>query len=159
MGVTDPSPRVSVCRSGRQHGGQGSRQRPARKGLWSQVGSRAGKAPHPAGQSLWWPMPKEVSVAWSSPLGCGAGLTQQWSGACLSCTWKVVDSALLGLSDKCLGSPGSKHGISVGACLRVVPLWRHSCSDHVCSCLGRCLLGRCVYSDLGSFPLEPKCHG
>ena len=94
----NPSPRVSVCRSGRQPGGQGSCQHPARKGLRSEVGSRADEVLSPAGQSLWRPMPREISVAWSSTLECGAWLSQQWSGACLSYTLKVVCSTPLGLS-------------------------------------------------------------
>ena len=42
-------------------------------------------------------MPREISVAWSSTLVCGARLSQQWAGACLSYNFKVVDSPLLGL--------------------------------------------------------------
>ena len=105
------SPRVPVCRTGRQHGGQGSCQHLARKAVWSQVGSRAEEVPSPAGQSLWWPMPRENS----STLACGARLSQQWSGTCLSHTLKVVHSTLLGLSDKCLGTPDAKWGIFQGA--------------------------------------------
>ena len=50
-------------------------------------------------------MPREIGVVGSSPLGCGARLSQLWSRACLSYTWRVVDSTLLGLLDKCLGTP------------------------------------------------------
>ena len=64
--------RVSVCGSRRQYGGQGSCQCPVRKGLQSQVGSRADKVLSPAGQSLWQLMPREISVEWSSALVCGA---------------------------------------------------------------------------------------
>ena len=42
-------------------------------------------------------MPREISVAWRSTLVCGARLSQQWAGACLSYNFKVVDSPLLGL--------------------------------------------------------------
>ena len=70
----------------------------------------------PAAQSLQQPMPKEISVAWGSTLGCGARLCQQWSGACLGSPWKVVDPTLLGLFDKCHGAPGAKAGIYPGAC-------------------------------------------
>ena len=99
-------------------------------------------------------MQREISAAWSSPLVCGAWLSQQWSGACLSYILKVVYSTLLGLFDKCLGipdanwgicpgtygwhlavlldTPSGKYGIFPGACLWVVPLCRHGCSDHVC---------------------------
>ena len=55
-----------------------------------------------------------------------------------------------------------------------VPLHWHSSPDHVCICIvgvpphhtfllwprgQTCLLATSVYSDLGNFPLEPKCHG
>ena len=45
-------PRVSVCRSRRQHSGQGSLQHLAEKDLWNQVSSGADKVLSPAGQSL-----------------------------------------------------------------------------------------------------------
>ena len=51
----------------------------------------------PAGQRFWQPMPREIRGAWSSTLGCGARLAQQWSGACLSSTLRVAHSTLLGL--------------------------------------------------------------
>ena len=66
------SHRVSVCRSRRQYGGQGSCQCPVRKDLQSQVGSRADQVLSPAEQILWWLMPREISVAWSNTLMCGA---------------------------------------------------------------------------------------
>ena len=65
-------------------------------------GQQADKALSPARQSLQWPKPREVSVAWSSTLVCGAPLSQQWSGACLSDTLTVVDSTLLVLLIKVL---------------------------------------------------------
>ena len=105
------SPRVPVCRSGRQHGGQGSCQRRARKGLRSQVSSKADEVLSPAGQSLWWPMPREINMVRSSTLVCGAQLSQQWSGACLSYTFKGMYSTLLGLFDKCLDTSDAKYGI------------------------------------------------
>ena len=40
---------------------------------------------------------QERSVWHGAALACGARLSQQWSGACLSYTLKVVDSTLLGL--------------------------------------------------------------
>ena len=43
-------------------------------------------------------------MVWSSALVCGAPLSQQWSGACLNDTLTVLDSTLLGVFDKCLGS-------------------------------------------------------
>ena len=116
----------------------------------------AGQAelPSPAGQSLWRLMPREISVVWSSTLVCGAWLSQRWSGTCLSYTLESVIPTLLGLFDKCLGipdanwgicpgtygwhlavlldTPSGKYGIFPGACLWVVPLCRHGCSDHVC---------------------------
>ncbi|KAF6081685.1 hypothetical protein HJG60_008717 [Phyllostomus discolor] len=91
------SPRVSICSSRRQHGGQGSCQRLARKDLQGQVGSRADKALSPAGQSLQQPIPRDSSMVWSSTLVGGAQLSRQWSGACLSYTLTVVDSTLLSL--------------------------------------------------------------
>ena len=121
MGDNKPSPRVSVCRSGRQHSGQGSCQRLARKDLWSQVGSEVEEVLSQAGKSLWELMPKEISVAWSCTLVC-AQLSQQWSGACLSYTFTVVDSTLLDLFNKCLGPPASKWGI----CQE--PIYGWSCS-------------------------------
>ena len=125
--MTNPSPRGSVCRSGRQHGAQGSCEHLARKDLWSQVGSRADDVLSPAGQSLWWLMQRETRVACSSPLGCGARRSQQWSGACLSYTWEVVDSTLLGLD-----IPEGKWRICPEACLWVCSRCRPGCSDHIC---------------------------
>ena len=124
------SPRVSVCRSRRQHGKQGNSQRLARKDLWSQVGSRAGEVFRPAGRSLHQLMPREVSVAWSSPLVCGARLSQQWSGACLNDTLTVVHSTLLGLLISIL-APRMASG-EFAQELQVVLLCRHVCSGHVC---------------------------
>ena len=130
------SPRVSVCRSGTQHGGQGSCQHLARKDLWSQEVSRADKVPSPAGQSVRQPLPREIRVVWSCTLVCGAQLSQQWSGACLSHTFEsdvIYPSGSLG---KCLGTSDAKCGISPGTYLWVVPLCRHGCSGHVCKYLG-----------------------
>ena len=126
-------------------------------------------------------MPRLISVAWSSCLVCGSRLSQQSSGACLSCALKVVYSTLLSLFDKCLGTldakwgiclgtygwymavlldtPAGKYGISPGSYLWVVLLCRQGSSDYLCKYLSYVFLARCVYSDLGSFPLEPKCRG
>ena len=134
----NPSPRVSVCGSGRQHSGQGGCQCHAMKDLLSQVDSRADEVLSPAGQSTQQPMAREISMTWSSTLVYGAQLFQQWSGACLSYTLKVLYSTLLGLFGKCLGTPEAKWGIFPGACLWVVPLCRHGCSDHMCRYL-RCV--------------------
>ena len=131
--------RVSVCGSRRQYGGQGSCQCPVRKGLQSQVGSRADKVLSPAGQGLWRVVTREITVAWSSSLGCGALLSQWWSGACLSYTWKVVCSTHLGLFSKCLGTlmPGVESAQGpVGA------TWQF--------CLAPLLAS-------GEFPQEPLC--
>ena len=154
MGEMSLSPRVSVCRSRRQHCGQGSCLYLVMKDLRSKVGSRVDGVLSPAGQSLRQLMPREIRVAWSSTLVCGARLSQQWSGTCLSCTLKVGYYTLLGLSDKCLVTPGAKWGIfsraygwdmavvldspagkcriSPGAHLWVVLLCRQGCSDHMC---------------------------
>ena len=70
----------------RQHSGQGNHQHLARKNLKNQMGSGAGKVLSPAGESLQQPMLREINVAWSSLLGCGAQLSQQWPGNCLSDT-------------------------------------------------------------------------
>ena len=51
---------------------------------------------------------------------------------CLSCTLKVVDSTLLGPSDKCLGTLDGKWGIFPGAYLWVVLFCRHGYSDLMC---------------------------
>ena len=96
-GITNLGPRVSVCGSRRQHGGQGGRQHLAREDLQSQVGGRAGEVLGPAGQSLRWPMPREISVAWSSMLECGTQLSQQWSGTGLSSTLRAEYPTPLGL--------------------------------------------------------------
>ena len=60
-------------------------------------------------------MTREISVAWSSTLVCGARPSRQWSGACLSYTLKVVYSTLLDLLNKCLGPPDAKCRIFPGA--------------------------------------------
>ena len=150
----NPSSRVPVCRSERQHSGRGSLQHLARKDLWSQACSRADKVRRPAGQSLRQPMPREISMVWSSTLMCGARLSQQWSGPAPVIPLRVLYSTLLGLFDKCLGSPPAKWGICPGACrwytaiLLHIPngkwgvspgsyrwavvLCRPGCSGHVC---------------------------
>ena len=126
-----------------------SGRRPTGKGAVSILQGRIPRARWAAGQSLQWPMPREIGVVWSSALVCGARLCQQWSGACLSYTLKVVDSTLLlGLFDKCLGTTDAKCGSCPGACwwymavLLGTPdgkclsvgglLCRHGCSDHMC---------------------------
>ena len=93
----NPSPRVSVCRSGRQHSGQGSCRPLARKDLCSQVGSR----PEPPAADAKGDQRGvgQHSGVWSSTLVCGARLSQQWSGACLSYALEVVYATHLGLFD------------------------------------------------------------
>ena len=157
----NPSPRVSVCQSGGQYGRQGNCQHLAKKDLWSQVGRKADEVPSPSEHSFWQPMPREISVAWSSTVVCGLG-SQQWSGTWLSYTLKVVYSTLLGLLINCLaflmpsgefsqgaygwymavllGTPDGKCAITPGAYLWVVLLCRNDCSDHMCRYL------RCVSS-------------
>ena len=82
--------------SRRQHSRQKSCQHLAGKDLRSQLGRRADEVLSPAGQSLWWLMPREINMAWSNILVCGAQLLAVvW--ACLSYTLKVVYSTLLGL--------------------------------------------------------------
>ena len=124
--------------------------------LQSQVGCRADEVPHAVGQNLL-QLSKEIIVAGSSILLCGARLTQQWPGTCLSYNLKVVSSTLLGLSENCLGTPDAKCGIFPWSCqwymailsdtlddkcgifprayLWVVPLCRHVSSNHMCTYL------------------------
>ena len=115
--IMSPSPRVSVSKSRRQHGEQGSCQHLARNNLQRQVGSKADKVFSPAGQSLQWLMPGEISVAWSSTLVCRAQLSQQWPGACLSYTLKVIYSTLLGLLISILAPMIASGDFSPGAYL------------------------------------------
>ena len=170
MGVMNRSPRVSVCRSGRQQGGQRSCQRHARKDLQSWVGSGADEVLSPAGQSLWWPMPREISMAWSSTLVRRAWLSRQWSGASFSYTLKLEYSTLLGLFDKCLGTPmpsrefaqepisGWSRSTDPAALTTCAGILSGSpCQRCLLCARGQiCLLAGCVFSDLGHFPLEPK---
>ncbi|KAF6119901.1 hypothetical protein HJG60_010284 [Phyllostomus discolor] len=136
------------------------------------MGSKAGKVLSPAGQSLWQPMARQISVVWSSTLVCGSQLSQQWCGPCLNNTLKMLYSTILGPFKRCLGTPNAKCGISPGDYLRVVPLCKHCCSDHMgryLKCVSLpdvsalthgqiCLLAKYVYSDLHNFSVEPKCH-
>ena len=133
----NPSPRVSVCRSGRQ---------PVGKGVVSILQGRTPGARWAAGQVKssiqqgrdsgggW--MPREITIAWGSSLVCGVGLSQQWSTTCLSYTLKVAYATPLGLFNKCRGTPDAKRGVYPGACLWVVPLRRHGCSDPCADILG-----------------------
>ena len=84
----NPSPRVSVYRS---------RDSMVGKGVVSIIRERISGARWAAGKGLWWLIPREISVTWSSTLVCGAWLSQQWSGVCLSYTLRVVNSTLLAL--------------------------------------------------------------
>ena len=143
MGSNEPeSQRHTVCRSRRQHSGQGSCQRLARKDLWSQVGSRADEVLSPAGQRLQLPMPRRS--VW-----CGAALCV-WNSAVSAVVWSLpqlyLESGVLhpsGVFDKCFGIPAAKWGICPGSYLWVAPLYRLGCSDHVCRYL------KCVsYADM-----------
>ena len=135
----------------------------SKQGRWSPQSTGQASGSWCQGRSAWHQ---------SSTLVCGARLSQQWSGACLSYTSKVVYSTLLGLFDKCPGTPDAKWGICPGA---YVYGWFRSadttalttCSDvlsvspkQMCllwPCGQMCLPARCVYSDLGNFPLGWKC--
>ena len=167
------SPRVSVCRSWRQHGEQGSCQHLARKGLQSQVGSRGDKVLSLAGQSLWQPMPRKISVAWNA-LWCVK----------LVCLISGLEPASV-TPLKWWTPPFWVFSINVLAPLLASvelppePIYGWSCSADVAgltTCAGIlsvspcqtcllwphrqiCLLATCVYSDLSNFPLQPKCHG
>lgn len=123
-----PSPRVSVCRSRRQHGGPGSSQPLGRKNFWSQVGGKADKVLRPAADVKG---DQYGAALWCVKLGClGSGL----ESACYAL--KKVYSTPLGLFDKCLGTPDGKCGISPGAYLWVVPFCRRGSSNHMCRYLG-----------------------
>ena len=80
MGDNEPKSQSLSLQVWETDGGQVNCQHLARKDLWSQVGSRADKVLSPAGQGLWQSMPREISMAWSSTLVCGAWVSQQWSG-------------------------------------------------------------------------------
>ena len=145
-GIVNPSPRVSVCRSGRQHGGQGSHQRLIRKDLQIQADSRAEP-------------PAADAKGDQRGVGQPAGV---WSSAVSAVVWSLpqlhLGSGVLhpsGSPDRCLGSPAGKWGLCSGAHLWVGPLCRRGCSDTWAD-MSPC---RRVCSDLGSLPLEPKCHG
>ena len=105
------SPRVSVCRSGRQHGGQGNCQRLARQDLQSQVGSS--------------PQSSRAEPPEADAKGDLCGM-EQHSGVWNSAVSAVVSNLLQlylesgvlhpsGLFDKCLGTPNAKCGIFPGA--------------------------------------------
>ena len=98
-----------------------------------------------------------------------------WSSAVSAIVWSLSQLYFeswglhpSGPFDKCLCTLHAKCGISPGAYLWVGLLCRHGCSDHVSrylKCVSDnmdrlvCVLARGVCSDLGSFPLERKCHG
>ena len=68
---------------------------------------------------------------WSSTLVCGAQLSQQGSGACLSYTLEGGTLHPSGSLDKCLGTPDDKWALSQKAYLWVLLLCRHGCSCHM----------------------------
>ena len=116
------SPRVSFCRSWRQHDGQGSLQCLARKALWSQVGSGADEVLTPAG-----------SASLGNAKGDQRGMQQHsgvWSTAVSAVARSLpqlylesgVPSGSLG---KCLGTPDAKWGFPQG------PFYGWSCSAHM----------------------------
>ena len=85
-----------------------------------------------AGQSLQLPMPGEPRMAWSSTPVCGLGCLRSGLEPACYIPLTVVDSTLLGLFDKRVGSPDGECGVSPGASLWVVPLHGPGCSDLVC---------------------------
>ena len=136
--MTNPRPRGSVCRSRTQHGEPGSRQCLVRRNLQSQMGSKADEVLCPAGQSLQWLMPREISVAWSSALVNG---TQHLSSGLKSASVipsRVVDSTLLGLLIGVLAPFMATGEFPQEPTYELVLLCRHGYSGH----LGRYL--RCA---------------
>ena len=97
-------------------------------------------------------------MAWSSALGWGAQLSQQWSAACLSYTLRVMSSTLRGLLVN-VSAPLVPSGESPQEPVWGGPARRHGCS--VTRADARvCLLARRVQCDwVVSFPLEPTCRG
>ena len=122
------SPIVSVCRSGRQHSGQGNCQHLASKDL-EPGGQQGRRSPQSSRAEPLAVMPSEISVVWSLPQ-------------------LYLESGVLHPSrslEKCLGTPYGKWEISPGAYLWVVLLCRHGCSGHVCRYL-RCVSLPDVYN-------------
>ena len=98
-------------------------------------------------------MPRETSVVWGSPLACGTQLSPQWSGACLSYTWEAGYSTLLGLLIDVLApllASGDFAREPICGWARSADVAADTWAD-----MSPC---RRVCSDLGSLPLEPKCH-
>ena len=129
-GITNPSPRLSVCRPGRQHSGQGSCQHLARNDLqsWVQQGRQSAQS-------------SRAEPLAADDKGDQCGMEQHpgvWSSAVSAVVWSLpqlyLDSGvlhLLGLSNKCLCTYDGKCGISPGAFLWVAPLCRQGCSGHM----------------------------
>ena len=119
-GITNPSPRLSVCRPGRQHSGQGSCQHLARNDLqsWVQQGRQSAQS-------------SRAEPLAADDKGDQCGMEQHpgvWSSAVSAVAWnwpcytlKVVYPTLLGLFNKCIGTPDGKCGIHPGAYLWVTP--------------------------------------
>ena len=150
------SHRISACRSGRPHSGQESCQFLARKDLQSQVGSGE-KSSVPQGKAFT-VNAKEDQCGMEQHSGV-------WSSAVSAVVWSLphlhVGSCVLhppGSLDKCLSTlmPSEEfpqepiYGWSHSADMDIMI----TCADilgvspcHMCLC------------DLGSFPLEPTCHG
>ena len=86
-----------------------------KEGLLEPGGQQGRRSPQSSRAEPLAVMPSEISVVWSSALVCGARLSQQWSGACLSYTRESGAFHPSGSRDKCLGIPDDKWGISQGA--------------------------------------------
>ena len=95
------------------------------------MGSSAYKFLSPAGQSLWHRDAKgdQHGMEQHSDVGHSAVSTVVWSLPQLY--FESVFSTLLGVFDKCLGTPDGQCGISPGAYLWVALLWGHGYSDHM----------------------------
>ena len=97
--------RVSVSRSKRQHGGHGSHQGWARKGLWSQMGSRADKSSGQQGRASNDPC-QGRSVCHGAALWCvELGYLDSGLEPASVVHWKWCAPHPSGSLDKCLGFP------------------------------------------------------
>ena len=106
MGDNKPSPRVSVCRSGRQHSGQGSCQRLAKKDIGARWAAGQTKSAVQQGRaSGGWCRGRSAwcgAAHWGVELGSLSSGLEPASG---TYTLEAVYSTLLGIFNKCLFTP------------------------------------------------------
>ena len=156
MGDNKPesqSPRVPVCSSRREHGGQGSCQHLARKdgARWAagqtQSSVQQGRASGSLSQGR---SAGHGAALWPVALGCLSSSLKTASVIPL----RVVHSILLGLLHPCWQVGNLPRSLSVSG-----PALQTRLFGPQVQISWVCLLATCVCSDLGSFPLEPKCDG